>query len=267
MKILLLSFSPFRTLLRGHRGVVAAAIVLFALLAAGPAGAAERFRPPPLVGHVVDMTGALGRDDVASLDAKLEGFRQKTGFAIVALVVGPLQDEPIDDVAYTAFNTWQIGDKGKDNGVLIVVAPSDRRVRIETGKGVGGALTDLQANDIIRGVMAPPLREGRLRDAIEAGAGAVAKALVEGTPGGGAAPAAPPVTVSPLTLGVVAGGVVLVLVLLVVSPAFRSMFLFFLQMLFLSGGRGGRRGGGGGGGSGYSGGGGRSGGGGSSDSY
>lgn len=221
---------------------------------------------PPLDGHVVDMSGSLGRDDVAYLDGKLENLRLRTGFAIVALVVGPLQDEPIEDLAYRAFNTWQIGDKGKDNGVLIVVAPSDRRVRIETGKGVGGALTDLQSNDIIRNVMAPRLRQGRLRDAIDAAADAIAADLVEGTPGAAPPRAGTPTkTLSPLTMALLAGGFLLFIVLLVVSPTFRSLVF---TLLFFFGGRGGGGGfGGGGGGSGYSGGGGRSGGGGSSDSY
>jgi uncharacterized protein len=239
------------------------AIVLFACCSAFASPAVAR-PLPPLDGHVVDTSGTLGRDDIAYLDQKLEDLRLRTGFAIVALVVGPLEGQPIEDVAYKAFNTWQIGEKGKDNGVLIVVAPSDRRVRIETGKGVGGALTDLQSNDIIRDVMAPRLQQGRLRDAIDEGAEAITRALVEGTPGA-APPAAgtPAKTLSPLAMALLAGGFVLFIVLLIVSPTFRSVVF---TILFFFGGRGGG-GGFGGGGSGYSGGGGRSGGGGSSDSY
>jgi uncharacterized protein len=251
--------------------VVAAILFAVALFAPRTAFAAQKLALPPLDGHVVDTSGTLGHDDILYLDGKLESIRVRSGFAIVALVVGPLQDEPIEDVAYTAFNTWQIGAKGKDDGVLIVVAPSDRRVRIETGKGVGGALTDLQSNDIIRNDMSPLLRQGRLRDAIDVGADAVAKALVQGTPGAATGPRGPPVAqpMSPLTMAAIAGGVLLVIVLLIVSPGFRSLFFTILQMFFLFGGRGGRGGGGGGGGggSGYSGGGGQSGGGGSSDSY
>jgi uncharacterized protein len=248
--------------------VLAAALLAVALLAVGPrpALAVGHLTLPPLGGHVVDVTSTLTDDDVMHLDAKLEGFRLQTGFAIVELVVGPLQGEPIEDVAYDAFNQWQIGDKGKDNGVLIVVAPGDRRVRIETGKGVGGALTDLESNDIIHNVMSPLLVQGRLRDALDQGSEAVARALVEGTPGGGA-PAAPVArTVTPLQLAIGAGLFVVVIVLLIVSPGFRSFFFFLLQMMLFRGGGGGG-GGGGTGGSGYSGGGGRSGGGGSSDSY
>ena len=255
--------------------VAAAAVVVLCLCAclaalAGDARAAS-FKPPPLNGHVVDMTGQLSAGDVSFLDAKLEATRQSTGFAIVALVLGPLDGEPIEDIGYKAGNAWQVGDKGKDNGVLLIIAPTDRKVRIETGRGVGGALTDLQSNDIIRNNIAPALKDGRLRDAIDSGTDAITAALVQGTPGGGApATAANPQAqkISPLTMLVGAGVVVVVVILLIVSPGFRSIFLFLVQILFIFGGRGGGGGGSsGGGGSGYSGGGGRFGGGGSSDDY
>jgi uncharacterized protein len=155
--------------------------------------------------------------------------------------------------------------------VVIVISPSDRRVRIETGKGVGGALTDLQSNDIIRNDMSPLLRQGKLHDAIAAGGDAIAKALGEGTPGARGSPRATPVArpMSLLQMALIAGGGLLFIILLIVSPTFRSIVL---TLLFFGGGRGGGGGfggggGGGGGGSGYSGGGGSGGGGGSSDSY
>ena len=72
---------------------------------------------------------------------------------------------------------WKPGQKGKDNGVLLVIATGDRRIRIETGKGVGGELTDLQSNDIIRRRIAPLMRENRVHDAILAGIDGIAEAL------------------------------------------------------------------------------------------
>ncbi|APR85908.1 methanol dehydrogenase [Minicystis rosea] len=141
------------------------------------ATSAFAFKPPPLNGHVMDTAGKLSQADIQYLDAKLSGYRQQTGFAIVAFIVGSLEGEPIDDVAYTTFNAWGVGEKGKDNGVLLVIAPNERKVRIETGKGVGGELTDLQSNDIIRQVIAPLLQQNRFREAIDEGTGAIAKAL------------------------------------------------------------------------------------------
>jgi uncharacterized protein len=247
------------------RGLLAAALAIFTLLFALPTldtrEALAAFTPPPLNGHVVDTAGKLTDADIRYLDQKLDRLRRKTGFAIVAFVVGSLEGETIDDVAYKAFNAWEIGEKGRDNGVLLVIAPSDRKVRIETGKGVGGALTDLQSNDIIRGRINPLLQQDRFREAVDQGTTAIARTLVKGSPED--KPSAPPSArerPSLMNTLMLIGLGILVIILAIVSPTFRHILFFFL--LF---GRGG--GGGGGGGSGYGGGGGRSGGGGSSDSY
>jgi len=245
----------------------AARILLLALATLLVAtGARAAFTLPPLEGHVVDTAGKLSPNELRQLDAKLDRVRRDTGFAIVAFLVGSLEGDEIDTVAYKAFNTWQVGDKGRDNGVLLVIAPAERRIRIETGKGVGGALTDLQSNDIIRRDIAPSLKEERFAQAIDRGTTAIARALVADSTNDPAAkrtrapPAAEaaPSLLHTIGLGV---GIVVFIVLLIVSPTFRTIVFYLL--LF---GRGGGRGGGGGG-SGYGGGGGRSGGGGSSDSY
>jgi uncharacterized protein len=223
------------------------------------------FTPPPLRGHVVDTAGKLSDSEVRQLDARLDAVRQQTGFAVVAFVVGSLEGEPIEDVAYRTFNAWTVGEKGRDDGVLLVIAPAERRVRIETGKGVGGALTDLQSNDIIRQKIAPLLQQGRFYEAVDQGTTAIADALVKGTPDAGGKRPAPAARLPDLVkVGLYAGLLLLVMLLAIVSPRFRSVLWVIVQMFFWSGGRGG---GGAGGGSGYQGGGGRSGGGGSSDSY
>src|SRR6185503_16076501 len=164
-----------------HRVVgrlLAAALALSALVLTLPAWAA--WKPPPLEGHVVDTAGKLTPTELRDLDQRLERIRAQTGFEIVAFVVGSLEGQDIEDVAYATFNSWEIGRKGLDNGVLLVIAPAERRVRIETGKGVGGALTDLQSNDIILKTMAPLLKEDRFHDAIASGATAIAEALRPG---------------------------------------------------------------------------------------
>lgn len=206
--------------------------------------------------------------DVRALDDKLDAARRRTGFSVVAYATPTLRGKPIDDVAYEAFNTWGVGAKGADTGVLLVIATGERKIRIETGKGVGGALTDVQSARIIREVIAPRMSQGRLRDAIDAGSDAILRELVAGsTPEERAAAAkrppppraGPTSRVTPL-LAVGAGFVVLFL--LIVSPTFRRIFFYFL--LF---GRGGGGGAGGGGGRGSGGGGGSSGGGGASGDY
>jgi len=236
----------------------AAALTLLALLFVLTESAA--FTPPLLTGHVVDTAGKLSAEEKSDIDRKLERIRLRKGFDIVVFVTGSLEGEEIEDVANKTFNAWNLGQKGEDNGVLLVIAPVERRVRIETGKGVGGALTDLQTNDIIRNTINPLLQQDRFYDAIDQGTKAIARTLVEGTPGSGPPKPEARAPPSPLTIGVTIGLGLLVIILAIVSPTFRSILFFFL--LFGRGGGGGFGGGGGGIGRGGS-----SGGGGSSDRY
>jgi len=226
---------------------------------------------PPLVGHVVDVPGALSAAERATLNAKLENARRTRGLTVVVLVAGPLdpgQGGPagtIDDLAYEAFNAWGVGAKGKDDGVLLVVAPTDHKLRIETGKGVGGALTDVQSSHINRDIIGPELRAGRVYNALDRGTDAILEALAKDAPA--AAPAArkkSPLE-NPIVIVVIVVVALLVIVLSIVSRTFRTFFFAFLRIFwFLFSIFSGRGGGGGGG---YGGGGGRSGGGGSSDDY
>jgi uncharacterized protein len=235
---------------------------------------AANWTPPPLRGHVVDEGGALSREEAQSLDRKLERVRRRSGFAIVVFVLPSLPEgKSIEDVGYEAGNAWGVGAKGIDDGVLLIASLGDRKLRIETGRGVGGALTDLQSSHINREVIGPLLREGRTFEALDRGTDAIVNELTTNTPGGKSessrGTSGKPASKS-TTLGDVAklglGALVLfaILVLAIISPTFREL-LFWL--LFFGFGRGGRGGGGGGGGSGYGGGGGSFGGGGSSDDY
>jgi uncharacterized protein len=249
-----------------------AAVVLLAALALGAN------KPPPLNGHVVDTTGSLSAEDVRDLDLTIDAMGNTGGFALVVLVTG-LDGMAIEDIAYTAFNTWGIGEKSKDNGVLLVIAPHERRVRIETGKGIGGALPDLRTNDIIRTSIEPYLKQKQLRTAIEDGAIAIAQALraddswkrseTRREPGAAGGASSSPWQII--------GGIVGVLVLLLVLGRRRRGGGGGGSMWWGGGGWGGGGFGGGGGGagggwsdgggSGYTGGGGHSGGGGSNDSF
>ena len=248
-----------------------------ALLVALVVALGGAYTPPQLHGHVVDTTGSLKPDEVRELDLTLDAMGNDGGFALVVLVTD-LNGAPIEDIAYTAFNTWGIGEKGKDNGVLLVIAPKDRRVRIETGKGVGGALPDLKTNDIIRQKINPYLQQGQLRTAIEDGSIAIAAALRDDTSwrrsetkprGDGGAGA------STSSTSWIIGAVVIVLVLLALFRGRRRGLVGGGPWWGgwggggFGGGLGGGGGGlgGGGGGSGYSGGGGHSGGGGSNDTF
>src|SRR5262245_34495816 len=125
-------------------GVILLLIALAWLWVALPLPA-KAYEPPSLDGYVVDTAGKLAPQDVDDLDRKLDEVRRTRSVEIVVFLVGSLNGEDIDDVAYDTFNRWGIGQKETDNGVLLLIAPNERRVRIETGRGVGGALTDLQS--------------------------------------------------------------------------------------------------------------------------
>jgi uncharacterized protein len=150
---------------------------------------AVAFQPPPLRGHVVDTAGALTPEEARRLDGKLDSARQSKGFAVVVFITRSLEGETIEDVSYKTAKAWGVGAKGVDDGVVLVVAPTERKLRIETGKGVGGALTDLECAHIIRDTIGPKMKEGKTYAAVDAGTDRILAALVSGTAGGRSAPA------------------------------------------------------------------------------
>lgn len=141
-------------------------------------GLALAFNPPGLNGHhVVDQSGRLSADDVRYLDHQLEVENKQTTNEIAVLIISKLNGEDIKDIGYTTFNTWHLGKSGKDNGILFTIVTDDRKARIDTGKGTGGALTDIQCNDIIKTKVRPAFRAGNLRKAIDDGTNAAANLL------------------------------------------------------------------------------------------
>lgn len=258
-------------------------LAAFVLFFPGLAGAAD-WTPPKLDGHVVDEAHVLTPEQSRALDTKLERARRANGFAVVVYLLPKLPDGlSIEDVGYKAGNAWGVGSAKGADGIILAVALEERKIRIETGKGAGGAITDIGASQINREVIGPLMKENRVYDAMDRGTDAIeqeiAKMQAEGSEAGKdpsharrqrtntGEPHAQPV--SPLRLVVYGLVLIGVIVLSIVSPTFRSLLFFWM----LSGG--GRSSGGWssrddddrGGGSGYGGGGGTFGGGGSTDDY
>lgn len=124
---------------------------------------------PALTGPVVDEAGLLSRAEARRLDQLARAARAGEGGQAVQLqylVVPSLEGDPIEEFSIRVAEAWRLGTKGKDNGVLLVVARDDRKVRIEVGGGLEGQLTDVQSARIIRGVIAPAFREGRYGDGL-----------------------------------------------------------------------------------------------------
>jgi len=141
------------------------------------AGSARAFNVPKQTDYVTDTAGKLSAAELTDLNNRIGDYERKSTNQIFVLVTPSLDGEPIEDVGYQLIQTWHPGQKGKDNGVVLIIATGERRIRIETGKGVGGELTDLQSNDIIRRRIAPLMRQDRVHDAILAGVDGIAEAL------------------------------------------------------------------------------------------
>jgi len=128
---------------------------------------------PYLSGRVVDNAEILGSETKRKLSEQLKAHEAETGNQIAVLTVPTLEGESVESYAEQVFNTWKLGQKGKDNGVLVLVAPNERRMRIEVGYGLEGTLTDVAASRIIRNVMTPRFKEGDYEAGIAAGVAAV----------------------------------------------------------------------------------------------
>lgn len=146
------------------------ALFLAALLALPLARAAE---VPYLTGRVVDNAEILKADTRRRIAAELQAHEKKTGNQVAVLTVPTLGDESVEEYAVRVFEQWKLGRKGQDNGVLVVVVPRDRRMRIEVGYGLEGTLTDVAASRIIRDVMTPRFRSGDYDGGIAQGVAAI----------------------------------------------------------------------------------------------
>jgi len=140
---------------------------LAVLLAATPAFA-QTF--PKLTGRVVDQAGLLSPAQAADLSAKSEALEKRTGRQFVVATVNSLEGRTIEDYGYRLGREWGIGNEQKDDGVILLVAPRERKVRIETGYGARVFLTDAVSSVIIRESILPRFKAGDMGGGIVAGA-------------------------------------------------------------------------------------------------
>ena len=139
--------------------------------------AAPKF--PELTGRIVDNANLLNADDRAAIEAELKAIEDKSTDQVVVVTLPDLGGYAIDDYGYQLGRKWGIGQKGKDNGVLLIVAPKDRKVRIETGRGLEAHLTDAMSRIIIENAILPKFRRGDFSGGIRDGVRDI-KATIEG---------------------------------------------------------------------------------------
>jgi uncharacterized protein len=116
--------------------------------------------PGKPTGFVNDFTNIINTQDKQAMEAKLQALKEKTSAEVSVVTVSSLENETIETYAVDLFQEWEIGVKGKDNGLLILVAPNNRQARIEVGYGLEGDITDLQAGRIVDNVMIPAFKAG-----------------------------------------------------------------------------------------------------------
>lgn len=142
-------------------------------------GARADVAVPPLAARVTDLTATLSASEKAELETTLQGLETRSGAQVAVLLVPTTQPETIEQYSIRVVEAWRLGRQGKDDGVLLLVAKNDRRVRIEVGYGLEGTLPDVIAHRIIDEDILPRFKQGDFAGGITAGVGRIA-ALIEG---------------------------------------------------------------------------------------
>ncbi|HEY0219052.1 MAG TPA: YgcG family protein [Afipia sp.] len=150
-------------------------------LAAFTISARAEVAVPPLTGRVVDLTSTLSPDEAASLEQKLKDFEGRKGSQIEVLIVPTTQPEAIEQYSLRVAEQWKLGRKKVDDGALLLVAKDDRKLRIEVGYGLEGALNDATSKRIIDEIITPRFRSGDFSGGIDAGVDRMIK-VVDGEP-------------------------------------------------------------------------------------
>ncbi len=242
-------------------------LLVFVLLGlALPARAAPANVPPPPAEWVTDNVGFMSQAARSSLNERLDAYSRTSGHQLLVWIGDSTGDVPLEDFAVKAFESWKVGRKGIDDGLVMFVLAKDRKVRIEVGYGLEDKIPDVVASRIIRETIVPRMRAEDHDGAITAGVEALVARIDGKLAPGEHAVERPAPQLSLVQVIFLAIGLIALIAFLATHPTLAA----YLLTSFFWGGRGGGFGGGGfggGGGGGFSGGGGRSGGGGASGSW
>lgn len=132
---------------------------------------------PPLKARVTDLTATLQPADVVALEQQLAALEAKKGSQVAILIVPTTQPETVEQYALRVAETWKLGRKGVNDGVLVLVAKNDRKLRIEVGYGLEGAIPDAVAKRIIAETIAPSFKQQQFHAGLVAGVEQIAKLL------------------------------------------------------------------------------------------
>ncbi len=253
------------------RSSIAHSLAIGLTVALCAAVAALALNLPALTGRVVDQATIIPLDARGAIEAKLAELEAKSGIQLVVATVATLEGQEIEPYANQLFRAWGLGQKDKNNGVLLLVAPNERRVRIEVGYGLEGTLTDALSKIIIVNAITPRFKAGDFGGGIARGVDDIIAVLTTDTSDWQKRPSlrvdAQPAPDAPSWLLIAA--LIAFFTLLIISPGFRWLVANVLLNILVNSGSsgGGFSSGGSSGGGGFSGGGGSSGGGGASGSW
>ncbi len=221
--------------------------LLFIAIVLLPAAAWAAFPRP--TGFVNDFAGIISPDNKTRLEQTLSAFERASGDEVAVVTLPSLEGQPVEDVAVKLFKEWGVGKKGKDNGILFLVAPNDRKMRIEVGYGLEGTINDALAGRILDEAAIPRFRAGDMDGGIAAGTLAIVGTIshkeglgfdVEQAYGAQAAQLGSPAVKKPTSPMGTVGKIILFLIMGYVFIRHPWLFLLFLGGM----GRGGRAGGG-----------------------
>ena len=159
------------------RLALGAAAFFWAAAAALAATPTDPIAVPKLAARVTDLTGSLTAPERDALEAKLADFEKRRGSQVAVLLVPSIGTETIEEFAGRVTDAWKLGRKGVDDGALLVIAKQERKIRIQTGRGTQGTLTDALSKRIVSDIVAPRFRNGDFAGGIDAGADAIMKAI------------------------------------------------------------------------------------------
>lgn len=154
-----------------------ATILCIALLCNAQLLADSALRLPAYVGPVLDRTHTLSAEQKAHLETQLTVHENETGNQVVVALVESLQGASIEDYSLQLANSWQLGQRGLDNGVLVLIAPTQRVARIEVGSGLENTLSDARAKQIMENRIVPSFREGDYGRGVQNGVNAILEAV------------------------------------------------------------------------------------------
>jgi uncharacterized protein len=137
---------------------------------------------PALKARVTDLTGTLSTPEREALEAKLADWEARTTNQLAILILPTTRPEPIESYSIRVTDAWHLGQKGKDNGVLLLIAKDDKQARIEVGYGLEGVLTDITSHRIITETIAPPFSKGQFAAGLQAGVDRIINVVSEGKP-------------------------------------------------------------------------------------